>query len=146
MTNSQIVSSTLSTSGPMCDDCVATFSNISPRQTVNAECRLLESQGTLKRTKGACPRCHREKIINAVFGTSATANVSSEEAPLEPSGQDAGGPWYWEGHIQDSLVTWLVEAGWRIDKVANTATREAGTDIVAIRREELLWVSVKGWP
>ena len=49
--------------------------------------------------------------------------------------------------MQSTLAAWLTHQGLRIERVANTATREAGKDIVAVTAEgKTLWVSVKGFP
>jgi hypothetical protein len=55
-------------------------------------------------------------------------------------------PWYWEGNVQSAIVKHLISDGWSIISNANTATREAGKDIVATKENEELWISVKGWP
>ena len=55
-------------------------------------------------------------------------------------------PWYWEGNIQTKIVEHLESTEWGILTSANTATREAGKDIVATKNGKELWVSVKGWP
>jgi hypothetical protein len=56
-------------------------------------------------------------------------------------------PWHWEGNVQAASVRHLTGDGYRIIKVARTASRERGPDIVAITpaRQEL-HVSVKGNP
>jgi hypothetical protein len=54
--------------------------------------------------------------------------------------------WFWEGNVQSSVVSHLVERGWRIMSAANTASKERGTDIVAERDGATLYVEVKGWP
>jgi hypothetical protein len=55
--------------------------------------------------------------------------------------------WYWEGNIQSKIVHFLKANGYRILKEANTASKEAGFDIVAISPEmKRLLVSVKGFP
>lgn len=54
--------------------------------------------------------------------------------------------WFWEGNVQASVLSHLVSAGWRIRRVANTATGEHGVDIEADRQGERLVVEVKGYP
>ncbi len=46
----------------------------------------------------------------------------------------------------ERLLTHLVGQGWRVLRVADTAMREGGTDIVAERDGQRLHVEVKGWP
>ncbi|MDP9399228.1 MAG: hypothetical protein M3P96_16025 [Actinomycetota bacterium] len=54
--------------------------------------------------------------------------------------------WFWEGNVQSALLTHLVGQGWRVLRVADTAMRERGTDIVVERDGQRLHVEVKGWP
>jgi Holliday junction resolvase-like predicted endonuclease len=54
--------------------------------------------------------------------------------------------WFWEGNVQAKLLTHLVGEGWDILRVADTRSREGGTDVVARRDGRLLHVEVKGWP
>jgi Holliday junction resolvase-like predicted endonuclease len=54
--------------------------------------------------------------------------------------------WFWEGNVQAKLLTHLVGEGWEILRVADTRSREGGTDVVARRQGGLLHVEVKGWP
>lgn len=51
-----------------------------------------------------------------------------------------------EHPIQAKLLTPLVAQGYELLRVADTASREAGTDIVAWRDDRRLHVEVKGWP
>jgi hypothetical protein len=51
-----------------------------------------------------------------------------------------------EATVQSSLVAHLVGQGWQIQRVANTATREQGIDILATRGGRTLAVEVKGYP
>jgi hypothetical protein len=56
-------------------------------------------------------------------------------------------PWYWEGNVQATLVASLAAGGWVIDRASNTATREAGIDVVAHwPTGQQLFVEVKGYP
>ena len=54
--------------------------------------------------------------------------------------------WFWEGKVQAKLVSYLAAAGWRIRRVANTATGEHGVDIEADRPGERRVIEVKGYP
>jgi hypothetical protein len=51
-----------------------------------------------------------------------------------------------EATVQGLLVTHLAAEGWQIQRVANTATKEQGIDILAIRGGQTLAVEVKGYP
>lgn len=55
-------------------------------------------------------------------------------------------PWYWEGTVQSAVVRHLVHEGWDMVGVADTASRERGTDIRAARGDETMLVEVKGFP
>ena len=68
----------------------------------------------------------------------------------DPNGptEFAEGPidWYWEGHVQSLLVSHLTKDGWSIRRVADTASKEHGCDIEAVRDGVRLLVEVKGYP
>jgi hypothetical protein len=130
--------STLAVSGPMCDDCLSSSAFIKPRQTVNARCRELETAGELVRNTDRCPQCKAIKITNRLLGkTEKPTKPGGGDKKLVISTPDNGKPWYWEGNVQNQIVRHLV---------SNTATREQGKDIVAVKNGKELWVSVKGWP
>ena len=59
---------------------------------------------------------------------------------------DAREEWSWEGNVQAALIGHLAAAGWRIRRVADTRSKEHGTDVVAQRDGRVLHVEVKGWP
>jgi len=52
----------------------------------------------------------------------------------------------WQGNVQARVCRWLLDRGWDLEQVANTASRERGTDVVARRDGERVHVEVKGWP
>jgi Holliday junction resolvase-like predicted endonuclease len=51
-----------------------------------------------------------------------------------------------EGNVQSRVATHLAATGWSIIRVADTAQRERGVDIIAERAGQRLLVEVKGWP
>jgi Holliday junction resolvase-like predicted endonuclease len=51
-----------------------------------------------------------------------------------------------EARAQTLLVTYLVSEGWRIQRVADTTTKEQGIDVLATRGDRTLAVEVKGYP
>ena len=55
-------------------------------------------------------------------------------------------PWCWEGNVVCALASYLIENGWTIESIADTATGQAGADIKASRHDEILIVEVKGYP
>ncbi|WP_206922520.1 hypothetical protein [Alicyclobacillus suci] len=67
-----------------------------------------------------------------------------QESALEAKGTAA---WYWEGNVQTQVVSYLAYNGYTILHAADTASREAGKDIVAVAPDgSELWVSMKGYP
>ncbi len=54
--------------------------------------------------------------------------------------------WHWEGNVQGAMVDHLISQGWSIVSAADTATKEAGIDILAERDQRRLAVEVKGYP
>ena len=77
MTNADTIQATLVKLGDMCDDCLSTATHIRPRQTINANCRQLESNGRLSRLKRICTRCSTTKIVN---------RLTDETRLIAPSG------------------------------------------------------------
>lgn len=57
-----------------------------------------------------------------------------------------GSAWYWEGNVQAALVTHLEREGWVIKEAADTASRQRGIDVLAVKDGRLLAVEVKGYP
>ncbi|GAA1378448.1 DUF7662 domain-containing protein [Catellatospora chokoriensis] len=51
-----------------------------------------------------------------------------------------------EAVTQSLLVAYLMREGWRIERTADTASREQGIDVVASRDGRILAVEVKGYP
>lgn len=77
-------------------------------------------------------------------GTNSTAlatAVTSSDDPLTRAGE-----WHTEANVQSSLVTALATDGWRIQSVANTATKEHGIDVIASRQGLAFGIEVKGYP
>jgi len=48
----------------ICDDCLSRLSKVSPRQQVNTITRKLQEDGILRREKGICQECSKQKLIN----------------------------------------------------------------------------------
>lgn len=55
-------------------------------------------------------------------------------------------PWPWEGAVQAVFVEFLRLQGWRVLAAADTASREAGIDVLAQRKQRFIGAEVKGWP
>ena len=81
MSNSNIILKYLEDNRPSkyCDDCISDQVGIKHRASVNQICNRLSRQGTIRRDKGLCALCHRQKFVNA-FDQSlpGTSGESSE--------------------------------------------------------------------
>lgn len=127
----------------LCDDCIGEKLKLPARQSANIAGRELQKQGTVSRPRTLCKGCRSTKIVNVATGTiTVTTSATTPAIPPSPGAR----AWSWEGNVQDRIVDHLKRDGWTIDRTANTATREAGKDIVATREKRRLWVSVKGYP
>ncbi len=104
-------------------------------QHINQTCRHLADQHLIVRSGSL------DSIINRVCGDTTPLprqpNVRPEESETA---------WAWEGSVQSRVATHLAATGWSIIRVADTAQRERGVDIIAERPEQRLLVEVKGWP
>jgi len=116
------------------------LANLSSRQVAYAACTDLYAQGIIGRERSLCSECGKSKTVN----WSMDAQVLPA-APSQPAASER--PWYWEGHVQAALVSWLVSQGYSIRSAADTLARTPGKDIIAVDAEgRELWVSVKGYP
>ena len=102
---------------------------------VNQVCRQLADQGRITRDDTA------GEIVNR-----AATTAPPERVPHQRTAPAADVDWAWEGNVQARLVAYLVSTGWSIIRVADTAKRERGRDIIAEREGQRLLVEVKGWP
>ncbi len=153
----------LKSQGALCDDCLSEATSITPRQSINVNCRSLQSGKLLARPREDCARCGRVKIVNRLVGHSepktnlevATAQPTgavtpkSGNVPEQPilEGEASDRPWYWEGNVQKRIVQFLIAKGQRVASHADTSTREQGKDIVAENGDgRALWITVKGFP
>ncbi len=128
------------TGKPVCDDCLVPLAGLASRQQANAIGRALKSRALIVRGVGVCSACGKSKTV------SGQAGVSLPQADHHESRSDDR-PWYWEGNVQDAVVDFLSERGFRILSAANTATKEAGVDIIASGPAGTeWWITVKGYP
>ena len=65
------------------------------------------------------------------------------QTPFPPA---EGRSWPWEGAVQAVFAEHLVENGWVITGMADTATKQQGVDLLAAKNERRLGAEVKGWP
>jgi Holliday junction resolvase-like predicted endonuclease len=89
----------------------------------------------------------------STLGDASVATIDATPptaAPARPAAAAAAAAaedeWFWEGHVQAKLLAHLIAQGWAVVRVADTRTREGGTDVIARRNGRLLHVEVKGWP
>lgn len=72
--------------------------------------------------------------------------LAPRAADAEVLWPDTTKEWFWEGNIQAALIAHLLGQDYQILRVADTGSRESGTDVIARREGRLLHVEVKGWP
>ena len=125
---------------------------------INQECRRLAAQGLVIRDRGAgtivnrlatgaatvkiAPVPDRAVSRNADGMSPALRDRQVRNPQRHPELRDPG----WEGDVQAAVVRYLSATGWAILRVADTATRERGVDVIAERDGRRLLVEVKGWP
>jgi len=93
------------------------------------------------------------EVVN-FSAASNSARAASQPLPEPPrpsiaTPQRHGDPqheWHWEGNVQTAIVDHLLAEGWTIVSAADTATKEAGIDVLAERGGVRLAVEVKGYP
>jgi len=125
------------------DDMLARNLNLSARQQANSRCRKLEAEGLVERRKV------RGKIHNFWVGgegRGAIAKKHSTARKKETEKTDYHEAWYWEGNVQAVVVGFLAGQRIRVMSVADTASRQRGKDIEAVKDGKPVWVSVKGYP
>jgi Holliday junction resolvase-like predicted endonuclease len=105
-------------------------------QHINQTCRNLASQGLIVRENSY------RGIVNKRSSDWPVPPAREPRAAAPTTSQD----WAWEGNVQSRVATHLAANGWSIIRVADTASRERGVDIIAERDGQRLLVEVKGWP
>jgi len=130
---------------PLCDDCLSDNANFKRRQIANSICNTLSKRNLIDRKQALCTKCAKFKKVNIYHGISPS--ISTVPKDFKEKAKSNIWPWYWEGNVQSVLVTWLVNQGYSILEVSNTAIRSQGKDIRAVDpKGRELWVSVKGYP
>lgn len=76
----------------------------------------------------------------------STCDAGPTQKSGSPQQGDPRREWYWEGNVQATMVDHLVARGWSIVSAADTATKEAGIDILVERAGHRMAVEVKGYP
>ena len=148
MTVQDKILTTLRATDRLCDDCLSEATGVTPRQTINAYCRVLSSRKVVARATEDCARCGRTKIVNRVGAVGPRQSSTLPESGIRKlPAAESGRPWYWEGNVQRRIVEFLKGNGCMVQSEADTASRQQGKDIVARNPEgQLLWITVKGFP
>jgi len=120
------------------DDEIAARLGLSRRQHANNQCHALLRAGMIER------RQVDGKWRN--FSVGAPAAVVAEPLSPTPTATNSAKPWCWEGNVVCAVSSHLTGAGWSIETVADTASKQTGADIFARRGDEVLVVEVKGYP
>ncbi len=92
---------------------------------------------------GLYRRWRPEDYVNGAAAPPSWPEVRPAPPPRSaPAGTtaDAREEWSWEGNVQAALIGHLAAAGGRIRRVADTRSKEHGTDVVAERDGRLLHV------
>jgi hypothetical protein len=104
---------------------------------INQVCHRLASKGAILRDSS------RGDILNMISGGAPSPRAPAARQAASTAREQE---WAWEGQVQSHLVAYLALNGWSIIRVADTAQRERGVDIIAERAGHRLLVEVKGWP
>ncbi|WP_306750318.1 hypothetical protein [Saccharothrix yanglingensis] len=107
-------------------------------QQVDQCCRALAANGRIVRDDAAKPIRNRLPDDRRVLDAPAP---STPAVTPTPAGTDRD-----EASTQSRVAAWLAAEGWNPRRIADTASREHGTDVVAERGGMLLHVEVKGYP
>jgi len=89
-------------------------------------------------------RVHVDEVGPERQVTPPTASPKLERRTLGLS--EAKDEWGWEGNVQARVVAFLARQGVAITRVADTSSREHGTDIEGVLDNVRVHVEVKGWP
>jgi Holliday junction resolvase-like predicted endonuclease len=84
----------------------------------------------------------RQRDLRADRGGPASSQAVRSRMPRRAS----PGEWHTEARVQSAVISFLVRNGWQITSSADTARREHGIDIVALRQGHTVAIEVKGFP
>jgi hypothetical protein len=104
-------------------------------QHIKQTSRMLAGQGIITRDNSSAG------IVSKISGDAPLLPTHE----VRPAARSAEQEWGWEGNVQSRVATHLAANGWSIIRVADTAQRERGVDIIAGRDGQRLLVEVKGW-
>ncbi len=92
-------------------------------QAVNQRCRQLEAEGLVV----------RDRSSGHIVNLPADPATDSSPAVAPPPASAIDRDWWWEGNVQAAIVGHLASTGWRVTRVADTASQERGIDVTAER-------------
>lgn len=113
-------------------------------QTANMICRKLADEGVIARDGADSPilnRLRQDAQVGVVTSSTPRATESAAATAAAPAQA-----WPWEGLVQAVVVAWLTDQGAQLVSQADTATKQRGTDVVAVIDRRRVHVEVKGWP
>lgn len=95
----------------------------------------------------------RRHLKTLGFALRGASDAPGSTAPRSETGLKANitrdlesGEWHTEANVQAAVVTALALHGYRVQAVANTATKAHGIDVIASREGTTVGVEVKGFP
>jgi hypothetical protein len=106
-------------------------------QHINQTCRTFASQGLITGDSSY------DGIVNRVAGDVSAPRVPATQQAAHIAGEQE---WAREGNVRSRVAAHLAPRGWSIIRVADTAQRERGANIIAGRDSQRLLVEIKGWP
>jgi hypothetical protein len=134
-------------------------------QIVNANCRKMEVQGliarkqvdgvilnhelrkNLQRSSGEATAVASPKPSEAAMpGNDGSDREQARDIPRQSADTTVERPWFWEGNVQTAVAVFLRNEGWTVRRIVDTKSKEQGKDIVLENADDILWVTVKGFP
>ena len=105
------------------DDEICEALQLRARQQVNSRCRQLETEGIIV----------RRRVDGKIRNFLAENSTNFTPPVVDEPNVNRFTHWFWEGNIQAQVVQHLVNNGYQIRSVADTATRQQGIDVIAER-------------
>jgi len=103
---------------------------------VNSRCNGLKAEGLIERN-----------VVNGRIHNLPVAGLGGvPPVPPQVAIDSAANDWFWEGNVQNAVVTYLEGQGYTIISCADCALRQRGRDIEAQSGAGSLWVTAKGYP
>lgn len=84
--------------GEYCDDCLSSILGIRPRQQVNQICNRLNDYGSIRRGRGRCSSCHKNKLVNFAYRPTINSTPQKIESKESFKSKEA----IQQNHLQDA--------------------------------------------